>query len=42
MTLFEFAVPLAALTLAGVGVVFLRAETYIIDARRSGPHRHGR
>ena len=39
MTLFEFAVPLAALTVAGVGVMLLRAEARRVDARRPGPRR---
>lgn len=37
MTLFEFAVPLAALTVAGVGTLLLRAEARRIDARRRPP-----
>jgi hypothetical protein len=37
MTLFEFAVPLAALTVAGVGILLLRAEARRIDARRRPP-----
>ncbi|MHA6345700.1 hypothetical protein [Roseivivax sp. CAU 1761] len=43
MTLFEFAVPLIALAVAGVGTVILRREARAIDRRRAerlgkGPH----
>lgn len=33
MTLFEFAVPLIALAVAGAGLVMLRAEARAIDKR---------
>ena len=37
MTLSDVAVPLAALTVAGVGIALLRAEARRIDARRRRP-----
>lgn len=37
MTMFEFAVPLVALAVAGVGIALLRAEARRIDARRRPP-----
>ena len=37
MPLFDVAVPLAALTVAGVGIALLRAEARRIDARRRPP-----
>ncbi len=37
MTMFEFAVPLVALAVAGVGIPLLRAEARRIDARRRPP-----
>jgi hypothetical protein len=44
MTLFEFAVPLIALAVAGAGVVLLRAEAHAIDKRiaRRGKNRPDR
>jgi hypothetical protein len=39
MALFEFAMPLAALTVAGLGIVLLRAEACRIDARHRHPRR---
>ena len=40
MTLFDFIVPLAALAVAGVGILILRAEGRKLDAREPEPPRH--
>jgi hypothetical protein len=42
MTLFEFAVPLVALTIAGLGAVLLRAEAHRVVARRRNRSRLGK